>query len=82
MFNPLSHSFMRCCAFVFAGLILLVASSWVGAAESLTGIHSSRVMSQSMPWIAQETGLFKKYDIDFRLQKLSEKGEHLFLQAA
>ena len=24
-------------------------------------------MSQSMPWIAQEAGLFKKYDLDFRL---------------
>jgi len=25
------------------------------------------VLSQSMPWIAQEAGLFKKYDLDFRL---------------
>lgn len=38
-----------------------------GAAERLTGIHSARVLSQSMPWIAQEAGLFKKYNLDFQL---------------
>jgi hypothetical protein len=37
------------------------------AVDRLLGIHSARVMSQSMPWIAQEAGLFKKYDLDFRL---------------
>ena len=40
---------------------------YVGAADRLTGLHSAQVMSQSMPWIAQEAGLFKKYDLDFRL---------------
>ena len=42
-----------------------VHEAW--AADRLIGIHSARVMSQSMPWIAQEAGLFKKYDLDFRL---------------
>jgi ABC-type nitrate/sulfonate/bicarbonate transport system substrate-binding protein len=37
------------------------------AADKLTGLHSAQVLSQSMPWIAQEAGLFKKYDLDFRL---------------
>ena len=37
------------------------------AAEKLVGIHSARVMSQSLPWIAQEAGLFRKYNIDFPL---------------
>ena len=37
------------------------------AADKLIGIHSARVMSQSMPWIAQEAGLFKKYSLDFQL---------------
>jgi NitT/TauT family transport system substrate-binding protein len=37
------------------------------AADRLTGLHSAQVMSQSMPWIAQEAGLFKKHDLDFRL---------------
>ena len=37
------------------------------AADKLIGIHSARVLSQSIPWIATETGLFKKYNIDFDL---------------
>jgi ABC-type nitrate/sulfonate/bicarbonate transport system substrate-binding protein len=37
------------------------------AADRLVGLHSAQVMSQSMPWIAQEAGLFRKYDLDFRL---------------
>jgi ABC-type nitrate/sulfonate/bicarbonate transport system substrate-binding protein len=39
----------------------------VQAADRLTGLHSAQVMSQSMPWIAREAGLFNKYDLDFRL---------------
>ena len=37
----------------------------VKAADRLIGLHSAQVMSQSMPWIAQEAGLFKKYDLEF-----------------
>jgi hypothetical protein len=37
------------------------------AVEKLIGLHSARVMSQSLPWIAQEAGIFKKYDLDFPL---------------
>lgn len=37
------------------------------AADKLVGLNSAQVLSQSMPWIAQEAGLFKKYDLDFRL---------------
>src|SRR5262245_66478351 len=35
------------------------------AADKLIGIHSARVLSQSMPWVATEAGLFKKYNLDF-----------------
>lgn len=45
--------------------LLLVGSA--GAADRLIGLHSAQVMSQSMPWIATEAGLFKKHDLDFRL---------------
>jgi len=51
-------------------IVLLCAGSMaqtVLAAEKLVGIHSARVMSQSLPWIAQEAGLFRKYNIDFPL---------------
>src|SRR5258706_7407301 len=49
-------------------LVLLLATSYsAAAADRLVGLHSAQVMSQSMPWIAREAGLFKKYDIDFNL---------------
>ncbi|HEX9443582.1 MAG TPA: ABC transporter substrate-binding protein [Candidatus Binatia bacterium] len=41
------------------------------AADRLVGVHSAQVLSQSMPWIAQEAGLFKKYDLDFHLVFIS-----------
>jgi NitT/TauT family transport system substrate-binding protein len=41
------------------------------AAEKMVGIHSARVMSQSLPWMAQEAGLFKKYNLDFQLVFIS-----------
>ena len=53
-------------AVLFIGLLAQDAEK-VAAADRLTGLHSAQVMSQSMPWIAQEAGLFKKYDLDFRL---------------
>src|SRR5689334_10797686 len=37
------------------------------AADRLVGIHAARVLSQAMPWIAAEAGLFKKYNLDFQL---------------
>lgn len=47
--------------------LLLFAGGRALAVDRLVGLHSAQVMSQSMPWIAQEAGLFKKYDLDFRL---------------
>ena len=54
-------------------LMLLAAFLWIepahaaSAPDRLIGLHSAQVMSQSMPWIAREAGLFKKYDLDFNL---------------
>jgi ABC-type nitrate/sulfonate/bicarbonate transport system substrate-binding protein len=48
-------------------LVALVFPQRSFAADKLVGIHSARVMSQSMPWIAQEAGLFQKYNLDFQL---------------
>jgi len=56
--------------FVFALLLLTLAVPAV-AADRLVGVHSAQVLSQSMPWIATEAGLFKKYDIDFHLVFIS-----------
>ena len=52
---------------IFLVSLLLQIAGDAKAADKLVGLHSAQVMSQSMPWIAQEAGLFKKYDLDFRL---------------
>ena len=52
-------------------VLALTAPSLSAAADHMVGIHSARVMSQSMPWMAQEAGLFKKYNIDFNLVFIS-----------
>ncbi|MBI3075795.1 MAG: ABC transporter substrate-binding protein [Deltaproteobacteria bacterium] len=51
---------------LLSALGILTGPAW-GAPARLIGIHSARVMSQSLPWIAQEAGLFAKYDLDFQL---------------
>jgi ABC-type nitrate/sulfonate/bicarbonate transport system substrate-binding protein len=35
------------------------------AAEKLVGINSALALSQSFPWIAKETGLFHKHNLNF-----------------
>ncbi|MBM4264576.1 MAG: ABC transporter substrate-binding protein [Deltaproteobacteria bacterium] len=50
---------------------LIAVDRPVNAADRLIGLHSAQVLSQSMPWIAQEAGLFKKYDLDFHLVFIS-----------
>ena len=59
------------------GLLTVIALAWfswplsVLGADKLIGIHSARVMSQSLPWVAEEAGLFKKYNLDFHLVFIS-----------
>jgi NitT/TauT family transport system substrate-binding protein len=60
---------MRRVIFFLAFFVFLVPSS--RAADQFTTIYSARVMSQSMPWLAQEAGLFKKYNIDHNLVFIS-----------
>src|SRR3989337_2895140 len=58
----------------FTPLVLCLIPAFANvawSADRLIGLHSAQVMSQSMPWIAQEAGLFKKYDLDFRLVFIS-----------
>jgi ABC-type nitrate/sulfonate/bicarbonate transport system substrate-binding protein len=57
------------CMSLFAALFM--TDSEVSAADRLVGVHSAQVLSQSMPWIAQEAGLLKKYDLDFHLVFIS-----------
>jgi ABC-type nitrate/sulfonate/bicarbonate transport system substrate-binding protein len=57
-----------------ASLILLALSfplSMATAADKLVVLYSARVMSQCLPWLAQEAGLFKKYNLDLQLLYLA-----------
>ena len=62
---------------VFMASLYALSSLWTAvghaaaALDKLVGVHSARVMSQSFPWVAQEAGLFKKYNIDFNLVFIS-----------
>ena len=60
------HRVLACLSMELAFLICFSPRLGLGA-EKLIGIHSARVMSQSMPWMAEEAGLFKKYNLDFQL---------------
>jgi ABC-type nitrate/sulfonate/bicarbonate transport system substrate-binding protein len=52
---------------LFASITIIGGPRHVWSADRLIGLHSAQVLSQSMPWIAREAGLFKKYDLDFNL---------------
>ena len=52
-------------------LLAPVLTHAASAPDKLVGIHSARVMSQSLPWMAEEAGLFKKHSIDFNLVFIS-----------
>ncbi len=57
-----------------SGLVSIAMLNVLGqalAADKLVGFHSARTMSQAMPWIAEEAGLFRKYDLDFQLLYIS-----------
>src|ERR1043165_5640872 len=57
--------------FLLATVLLISVSCVIPTrltgADKLIGIHSARVLSQSLPWVAQEAGLFKKHNLDFDL---------------
>lgn len=65
---------LRCFGLLILLLGLASVPSEATSAEKLVGIHSARVMSQSMPWIAQEAGLLQKYNLDFRLVFIASSG--------
>jgi hypothetical protein len=68
-----ARNFGRCFIFLSLFCMVLMAGN-VYAADKLIGLHSAQVTSQSMPWIAQEAGLFKKHDLDFQLIFISSSG--------
>jgi len=57
------YSGARVCGAALAA-ILIAPGALARAADKLNLIYTARVMSQAYPWIAQDLGLFKKYDLD------------------
>lgn len=55
-------------------LALLIFTFDVSAAEKLIGLHSAIAVSQSLPWIARESGIFKKNNLDFELVYIQSAG--------
>ncbi|MBI2539868.1 MAG: ABC transporter substrate-binding protein [Deltaproteobacteria bacterium] len=66
MKTPVAKGPVRLLALLMACGVLFVTPV-VSAADKLNAIYTARVMSQSMPWVAQEAGLFKKHDLDVQL---------------
>src|SRR5688500_3815694 len=56
---------------LFFGLLLCYP---IGAADKLVGIHSAIAISQSLPWIAREAGIFRKNNLDFDLVLMRSAG--------
>jgi len=51
------------CVVMLSTLLVNVAP----AADKILTLYTARVMSQAYPWIAQDAGLFRKYDLDIPL---------------
>ncbi|HEY7167347.1 MAG TPA: ABC transporter substrate-binding protein [Candidatus Binatia bacterium] len=52
-----------CSTAVFVAVLVLGGE--VLGAEKLVGLYSAHAVPYALPWVAEEMGLFKKYDIDF-----------------
>jgi len=60
-----TNSFLKRASLFCVGLaIFLGHAARLFAADKLNLIYTARVMSQAYPWMAQDLGLFKKYDLD------------------
>src|SRR5688500_15988370 len=53
------------CFFLLPSFLIPITRSF--AADKLYAIYTARVMSQAYPWIAEEAGLYKKYDLELPL---------------
>ena len=54
--------------------LFVVSSIQALAADKLVGIHSAIAISQSLPWIAREAGIFRKNNLDFDLVLMRSAG--------
>jgi NitT/TauT family transport system substrate-binding protein len=55
-------------------LSLLLISGMTAAADKLSLLYSAQSVSYSLPWIAQDAGLFRKHDLDVKLVYIPSSG--------
>lgn len=55
------------CAFLSVLIASMLPVGILAAADRINFLYTARVMSQAYPWIAQEAGLYKKYDLEVPL---------------
>ncbi|HMF50323.1 MAG TPA: ABC transporter substrate-binding protein [Candidatus Saccharimonadales bacterium] len=55
---------LRASCLFLAAMLLVLPETRSLAMDKINLIYTARVMSQAYPWIAEEAGLFKKYDLD------------------
>src|SRR5918999_2966540 len=59
---------------VLSVLSSLLMPPVISAAEKLSALYSAQSVSYSLPWIAQDAGLFKKHNLDFQLVYIPSSG--------
>ena len=52
----------------------LLMPPFISAAEKLSALYSAQSVSYSLPWIAQDAGLFRKHNLDFQLVYIPSSG--------
>src|SRR4051812_24287110 len=57
-----------------SGFSLLLMSGVISAADKLSALYSAQSVSYSLPWIAQDAGLFRKHNLDFQLVYIPSSG--------
>jgi NitT/TauT family transport system substrate-binding protein len=57
-----------------SGCSLLLMTGVISAADKLSALYSAQSVSYSLPWIAQDAGLFRKHNLDLRSVYISSSG--------
>jgi ABC-type nitrate/sulfonate/bicarbonate transport system substrate-binding protein len=70
MGSPRRSMLMTACVFLFS--ISLAGVGWT--ADKFGVLYSALSVSYSMPWIARESGLFRKYNLDVDLVYIPSSG--------
>ena len=68
--NPSNSRFLTAVSL----LLLLLTPAVLKAAEKLSALYSAQSVSYSLPWIAQDAGLFRKHNLDFQLVYIPSSG--------